>query len=110
MRAPPVCGSCPARRSRARGGLGLRPARRALCTGFPARRVAAVRRGPALPGQVWRLGVSYLPGLGLSGGRGWRWEERAGPGLGAGLRKWYPLAAPQDLAPDPLLVVVGGAS
>ncbi|XP_058141584.1 methyltransferase-like 26 isoform X1 [Dasypus novemcinctus] len=41
----------PARPSRARGGLGLRPARGSLRAGLPLCRVAAIGRGPALPGE-----------------------------------------------------------
>ncbi|XP_077839594.1 methyltransferase-like 26 isoform X1 [Macaca mulatta] len=50
-RATAVPGPDPARRPRTRGGLGLRPARGALRAGLPPGRVAAVGRGPALPGQ-----------------------------------------------------------
>ncbi|XP_054389259.1 methyltransferase-like 26 isoform X1 [Pongo abelii] len=50
-RAAAVPGPGPARRPRTRGGLGLRPARGALRAGLPPGRVAAVGRGPALPGQ-----------------------------------------------------------
>uniref|UniRef100_A0A452S019 Methyltransferase-like 26 n=1 Tax=Ursus americanus TaxID=9643 RepID=A0A452S019_URSAM len=51
-RAAAVHGPGPARRPRARGGFGLRPAHSPLRAGLPPRRVAAVRRRPALPGQV----------------------------------------------------------
>ncbi|XP_050630708.1 methyltransferase-like 26 isoform X2 [Macaca thibetana thibetana] len=50
-RVTAVPGPDPARRPRTRGGLGLRPARGALRAGLPPGRVAAVGRGPALPGQ-----------------------------------------------------------
>lgn len=88
MRAPPVCGSCPARHSRARGGLGLRTARRTLCTGLPERRVAAVGCGPTLSGQVRRRGVFFWRPLGAKWAAGaGRPEKMAGPGLGARLRQ-----------------------